>query len=582
MTTSIFKAAVDLLTMTTKDLDAMSRPAPTLPAIPTVNDLPSTVRAVSQIKEYLETWNGQRGSQVDAAVTWRDLIGTGIAAIKIGGTAYTGGAGPGNINVGPVGPQNDVTIPPAPTHLTAMGAIGNIILAWDRPGFHNFAYTEIWRSPADDIGQAKLVAQTPAWVYADAIGSGETFYYWIRFVSTANITGPYNAEAGTKGSAGYDASYLLDVLAANPPPGANYDPLLYEQSDPNLVIDGQPIPVGVYMNAAYIRNASISNAMIENLAVDNAKIADLDAVKITAGDIAADRMTANIVTAATGRFTTLSALSASLGTVQINSDGWLRSNGVASYTQGKGLYMDANVFRIGDPAGQSLWWDGNNLTLTGQVTAHSLATGAFSGYGWPANNGQGGYIGPEGALFGNNNNGAGTWFQYDANSQYIVLGSGNSSIFVQNGGITINGNAKFNGDITGANGTFNGTLRANIVDTNQLVDHSVSAPNFWPGIGGKEYGSGFPDSVSFYLVTPCTVIITAQMSASGMTLDGGGMPNNVTFYQDTSGQTQSNYASWNYAVSLGAGTHTLARGSAPDAMSYPFPVYNISVIGWKK
>ena len=77
------------------------------------------------------------------------------------------------------------------------------------------------------------------------------------------------------------------------------------------------IPAGVYIDAAFIRNATITtakiadlavdnakiadlavdNAKIANLAVDNAKIANLNADKITAGFISADRIEANSITA---------------------------------------------------------------------------------------------------------------------------------------------------------------------------------------------------------------------------------------------------------------------------------------------
>lgn len=66
------------------------------------------------------------------------------------------------------------------------------------------------------------------------------------------------------------------------------------QSTPT-VIDGVEVPVGVYMNASYIRNATIVNAMIRDAAIDNAKIADatitsakignLDAGKVTTGTL---------------------------------------------------------------------------------------------------------------------------------------------------------------------------------------------------------------------------------------------------------------------------------------------------------
>lgn len=54
-------------------------------------------------------------------------------------------------------------------------------------------------------------------------------------------------------------------------------------------INGQPVPAGVYVDAAYILNATVQNAQIADLAVDDSKIAELSVGKLTAGSIAADQ-----------------------------------------------------------------------------------------------------------------------------------------------------------------------------------------------------------------------------------------------------------------------------------------------------
>lgn len=197
----------------------------------------------------------------------------------------------------------DSTPPPAPTGLTAAGAIANIVLAWDPPAPEakaRVAYTEIHRAETNDISLAKLIGQTAANVFTDSIGSAATRFYWIRYVSPANvkplITGSFNSQTGTQGATGYDASYLIDVLTANPPAGANFSPTFYVQPTA-ITIDGVSIPAGVYMNQAIIRNLSVSNAKIANLAVDNAKIASLDAAKINTGFLLADRIEANSLNA---------------------------------------------------------------------------------------------------------------------------------------------------------------------------------------------------------------------------------------------------------------------------------------------
>ena len=62
-------------------------------------------------------------------------------------------------------------------------------------------------------------------------------------------------------------------------------------------INGETVPVGVYMQDAYIANGTITNAKIGDAAIDNAKIDSLDASKITAGFIDTARIEADSITA---------------------------------------------------------------------------------------------------------------------------------------------------------------------------------------------------------------------------------------------------------------------------------------------
>jgi hypothetical protein len=53
-------------------------------------------------------------------------------------------------------------------------------------------------------------------------------------------------------------------------------------------INGQDVPAGVYVDAAYVLNATIQNAQIANEAVDDSKIASLNVGKLVAGSIKVD------------------------------------------------------------------------------------------------------------------------------------------------------------------------------------------------------------------------------------------------------------------------------------------------------
>lgn len=108
--------------------------------------------------------------------------------------------------------QKDLTIPPAPTGFKATGAFATIILEWNDPGYRNHGYAEIWRSEEDNFSTAVLIGQSPGVLYADAIGNSHTVYYWIRFISKADVAGPFNSSAGTMAATSLDPEYALEVL----------------------------------------------------------------------------------------------------------------------------------------------------------------------------------------------------------------------------------------------------------------------------------------------------------------------------------------------------------------------------------
>lgn len=158
----------------------------------------------------------------------------------------------------------------------------------------------------------------------------------------------------------------------------------------NTIIADNSISTGKLQANSIVAGKIAANAIvagdgvIANAAIVNAQIADLNASKINAGDIAAERMSTNIVTALTGKFATLSALAASLGVVSIQAGGALLTQGVTTYTSGTGLWTGENgglyKFRIGNPAGARLDWDGVNLNIYNSANKPVLIAGSpFNG-----------------------------------------------------------------------------------------------------------------------------------------------------------------------------------------------------------
>ena len=103
------------------------------------------------------------------------------------------------------------------------------------------------------------------------------------------------------------------------------------------VINGVWVPPGTYIDTALIANATISNA----------QVGDLSADKITAGNIAADRMKANIVSAMSGQFTELSAITAKIGVLRTATSGArteIRDNLIEVYDSAGRIRIRMGVF----------------------------------------------------------------------------------------------------------------------------------------------------------------------------------------------------------------------------------------------
>jgi len=168
-----------------------------LPSI--VSALPNDLRNFLQrVKETLD--GAMTGNS--RFVTVGDLVNGNVAALDTYGNVIT------NNNQ-----AFDFSPPPAPTNLTAVGAITTIMLQWDDPLYANFAYAEIWRASVDNQGVAVLIGTSSGVLYADAVAAQSSYYYWVRFISKANITGAFNAISGTIGATSADPSALLVILS---------------------------------------------------------------------------------------------------------------------------------------------------------------------------------------------------------------------------------------------------------------------------------------------------------------------------------------------------------------------------------
>ena len=251
------------------------------------------------------------GGGNDRLITAQELIDSGIAGQGSGGFITS--------------PPKNLTKPPKVSGLTANGAFASIFVQWSNPAFSNYGYTELWRADIDDIGMAVLIASTAVESYTDNVGSSATKYYWARAVSDQGVKGDFNAAAGTKGETSFNPDYVKQILTSLKwQANTTYAPYQYVQpTNENgfqyVVIDGGksasveptwPTTVGLTVSdgtvewkcvaatdrlplvIGQLENGDpavfIDTAFIKNASITSAKIGDLVADKITTGDLNAD------------------------------------------------------------------------------------------------------------------------------------------------------------------------------------------------------------------------------------------------------------------------------------------------------
>lgn len=188
-----------------------------------------------------------------------------------------------------------------------------------------------------------------------------------------------------------------------------------------VVINGETVPAGVYLQDAYIANGTITTAKIGNAVITDAKILSLTASKITSGSMAVDTyiQSSNFVTGSTGWKLWTNASGAGFaefnggtggaavtvrGTIYADA-GWFKGSilggAATSYAAGTGFFagLDGSTYklRVGSPADQRVTWDGTSLAVRGTIqadagyfkgcilggdaTAYATGNGFYAGFG---------------------------------------------------------------------------------------------------------------------------------------------------------------------------------------------------------
>ena len=165
-------------------------------------------RFAQSVQDTLQQLKGEKGNILDRAVTFQDLIDTGIAKQTF---SVTGGGS--DFVIDDNDKKDGVANATAPTGFTASGAFQNILLSWDFPDYAGHSHTEIFVSNSNSFASRTFLAQTTASVFGHQVGNAATKYYWIRHVNQNDEAGPFNSETGTSASTAVDVGAVMTQLS---------------------------------------------------------------------------------------------------------------------------------------------------------------------------------------------------------------------------------------------------------------------------------------------------------------------------------------------------------------------------------
>lgn len=165
---------------------------------------------LAAVVENMEIGTGQRGDGKDAFVTQRQLAELKLAKINASGGGRVGltpGLGQG---IFPEIPPPER--PTKPQGFQVTGGFGYVLLEWVMPKYNGHSLAEVWRGTEDNLSDAVLVGTTPGQVYSDSVNPGWKGFYWIRFVNSAGVSGPYNSPDGTPAETQMDVQAVIDQI----------------------------------------------------------------------------------------------------------------------------------------------------------------------------------------------------------------------------------------------------------------------------------------------------------------------------------------------------------------------------------
>lgn len=147
------------------------------------------------------------------------------------------------------------------------------------------------------------------------VTDGLSAQFTVKIDASGYISGYGLASTPRDGTPFSEFYVRADRFAVGSPGQAGVVPFTVVTSP--QIINGVTVPVGVYMEGAYIKDGTLVNSKFGNASIDDAKIANLSAAKVTFGFMSGDRVDVNTLSADRLITNTLAAKLASITTAYI-------------------------------------------------------------------------------------------------------------------------------------------------------------------------------------------------------------------------------------------------------------------------
>lgn len=310
-----------------------------------LKDLPGETsnNFLARVREEMQILRGRRGDKLDRAITLRDLLDSGLAALRPGVSVPTGSGGlPLIPGPGVETYEVDLTPPPSPTGFsatTSKTAIQVVTVPPIYPQGNGHSRTFVYGvgytlgEPLPTFANAVKLTEFTGDVSAFPVEPATTYRLWVTWVSSDDVESqPAGGTNGFEATAGLLDDANIAFLTASK-------------------IRAGSISVGEHIQSAGYVPISAGWRINGDGTAELSQVTVRGTVFATAGQIGGITIAANAVRA-----------------------------GQTAFNTGSGFHLASNgTFSLGNSAGNRLTWNGGDIEIVSPALVLQNGTGTFSG-----------------------------------------------------------------------------------------------------------------------------------------------------------------------------------------------------------